>query len=476
MSSVKEKYKYLGKNTLIFAISSFSTKFLSFLLVPLYTSVLSTSEYGKIDLITTTSTLLIYVLTANIADSILRFTIERVKESEKVLAVGFKTLTISSCICACLLTLTYLLKILDWHIIDYFCIFLFFFFTVLYQIMTNYLRGIDKICEVAIAGIISAVFIIICNILLLIVFKIGINGYLISLITGPAFASMFCLVCAGRLPEFKSIYFSGNNAIKSEMFTYCIPLIFNNIALWVNGSLDKYFVTGLCGISENGIYSVAGKIPHILDACIIVFSQAWNLSAIKEFDSEDKDGFFSKTFTAYGFLMAITCSAIVLVNIPLAKFLYNKDFFLAWQYSSILLIATMFNTLTAFIGSVFSAVKKTKIIAVTTVTSAAINIVLNACLIPFWGAYGAAVATVIAYIAMYTIRLIVLSDVIRLQIHWRRNVLTYIFLFLQVFFEHMDGHFYVGQITCFCLICIINYRLIQSIIGLIKNRIPKKRS
>lgn len=37
MSSIKEKYKYLGKNTLIFAISSFSTKFLSFLLVPLYT-------------------------------------------------------------------------------------------------------------------------------------------------------------------------------------------------------------------------------------------------------------------------------------------------------------------------------------------------------------------------------------------------------------------------------------------------------
>ena len=76
------------------------------------------------------------------------------------------------------------------------------------------------------------------------------------------------------------------------MFAYCIPLIFNNIALWVNGSLDKYFVTGLCGISENGIYSIASKIPHILDACIIVFSQAWNLSAIKEFDSQDKDGLF----------------------------------------------------------------------------------------------------------------------------------------------------------------------------------------
>ena len=186
MSSIKEKYKYLWKNTLIFAISSFSTKFLSFLLVPLYTSFLSTAEYGKIDLITTTSTLLVYVLTINIADSVLRFTIENVKESEKILAVGLKTLTIGSCICACLLMTTYLVRVLDWNAIDYFYIFLFFFFTALYQIMTNYLRGRDKIREVATAGIISAVAIIVSNILLLLVFKIGIDGYLISMITGTS--------------------------------------------------------------------------------------------------------------------------------------------------------------------------------------------------------------------------------------------------------------------------------------------------
>ena len=48
----------------------------------------------------------------------------------------------------------------------------FSFFTVLYQIMTNYLRGRDKIREVATAGIISAVAIIVSNILLLLVLKL----------------------------------------------------------------------------------------------------------------------------------------------------------------------------------------------------------------------------------------------------------------------------------------------------------------
>ena len=74
---MKEKYKYLTKNVLIFAVSSFGTKFLSFLLVPFYTSVLTTAEYGIADIITTTATLMMYICTVNIADAVLRFAIER---------------------------------------------------------------------------------------------------------------------------------------------------------------------------------------------------------------------------------------------------------------------------------------------------------------------------------------------------------------------------------------------------------------
>ena len=43
-------YRYLAKNIGVLAISNFATKILSFFLVPLYTSILSTSEYGTYDL------------------------------------------------------------------------------------------------------------------------------------------------------------------------------------------------------------------------------------------------------------------------------------------------------------------------------------------------------------------------------------------------------------------------------------------
>ncbi|MCB7093013.1 polysaccharide biosynthesis C-terminal domain-containing protein [Enterocloster bolteae] len=455
MKDTANKYRYLYKNTAIFAVSSFSTKILSFLFIPIYTAVLTTTEYGTADLINTTGILLIYILTVNIADSVLRFSIEKVEDSEKILSFGIKVLFTGTIICALLLGLACYVELSNWPVIYYVFIFLFFVSSAFYQIMTNYLRGIDKVSAVAVSGVISSGVIIGSNILFLVVIKVGILGYLISMVTGPIVASIYCIFAAKK--TIRQMFFSKlEKATQIGMLKYCMPLIFNNIALWINGSLDKYFVTGICGTAETGIYSVAGKIPHILDTCIIVFCQAWNLSAIKEFDPEDKDGFFSKTYNVYGAVMAVGCSMIIIMNIPLARFLYSDDFFIAWRYSSILVIATMFNTLTAFIGSIFSAARSTHIIATTTILSAVINTILNIILIPKLGPSGAAIATVIAYFAMWQIRLLYLKKIMRLNYNFLKNIVTYALLVLQVIFEHHLNHFYVGQIMCVCFLMIIN--------------------
>lgn len=55
--STEKKYKYLLKNILLFAISSFIPKLLGFVLIPIYTGALSTEEYGIADLISATSQL-----------------------------------------------------------------------------------------------------------------------------------------------------------------------------------------------------------------------------------------------------------------------------------------------------------------------------------------------------------------------------------------------------------------------------------
>ena len=68
---MNQRSKFLFKNLGILTIGNFSSKILVFLLVPLYTSVLSTYEYGIYDLVISTVSLLYPLLTLNITDAIM---------------------------------------------------------------------------------------------------------------------------------------------------------------------------------------------------------------------------------------------------------------------------------------------------------------------------------------------------------------------------------------------------------------------
>lgn len=471
---MREKYKYLGKNTLVFAISSFGTKFLSFLIVPLYTNILTTAEYGVADIVTTTATLMIYIFTINIAEAVLRCTLERKERQNEILAYGIYILIIGSFLVIVSLIIVWLSGLIKWENSYYIFVFGYFFFTALYQILTNYLRATDKVTSVARTGVISSLVMLICNVLFLVVIRIGIYGYLISMILGPVIGSGYAMYKI-KLPV--SMYF--NNCCDAEtkrtMKKFCIPLIFNNIALWINAFLDKYFVTAICGIEQNGIYAVAYKIPTILAMCYSVFSQAWSLSAVKEFDRNDKDGFFSDTYKMYNAFIVCVCSVLILINIPLAKLLYAKDFFTAWKYSSVLLIFVMFNAITAFMGSIFSAVKNSKIIAGTTLISAAVNIVLNIILIPSLGVLGAAIATAVCYAVMFAIRSVVLKKYIVMRVTIWKDILAYVLICLQVVFEHIGNHCYIAQVLILITIIVLYMDCIGVIIGKIHEKHKNKK-
>mgnify|MGYP004602882695 CR=1 FL=1 len=460
---MRKKYQDLMNNTLLFAISSFGTKILSFLLVPLYTNLLSTTEYGTVDLLNTTTTLLIVVLTINISEGVLIFAMDKRYLPSEVLSFGIKVILFGWGILTLGEAISYIIGIFNWPIYYYIFVLIFFAVSAIYQTLSNYLRAVDRVKDVALAGIISSITYLLCNILFLLVFHMGMSGYLIATIIGPLIGVIYCLLAGGiTIRGILKEHITREQCY--EILKYCIPLIFNSIALWINSCLDRYFVTYFCGVDQNGIYSVASKIPLILSTVYTVFSQAWTLSAVKEFDPEDKDGFFSKTYETYNAVMAIACSILIFINIPLAKFIYAKDFFIAWRYSSVLLLGIFFNSLTAFIGSIFSATKNSNVLATTTVFSAIINTVLNICLIPQFGVQGATVATAIALFIMWALRMIKLRKLIRIKINWINDILVLVLLCMQIVVEHLEGHMYLIQGIIVFLVIIIMHKQFADIV------------
>ena len=66
-------YKRLGKNTLLVFIGNIGSKSISFLMLPFYTSWLSTKDYGITDMINIYTTFLLSIITGCLAESIFIF-------------------------------------------------------------------------------------------------------------------------------------------------------------------------------------------------------------------------------------------------------------------------------------------------------------------------------------------------------------------------------------------------------------------
>lgn len=455
------RYKYLFKNIGLLTLSQFATKFLSFFLVPLYTSILSTAEYGTYDLFYTTIGVLLPILTLNIQEAILRFSLDKKANKDAIVTVGFKYLAISNLIVALGLAANHFIGISDVVSNYSFFIFCMFFVQALSGIITTYARGVEKVADLSISSVIASVVTISCNILFLSVIRWGLKGYFLANIIGPFIQSVYLLIRTGFLSHIKMNKYEVET---QEMTSYSKPLIANSIAWWVNNSLDKYVIVFSCGLAENGIFSVAGKIPSILNIFQSIFNQAWTLSAVKDYDPEDKSGFFSNTYRAYNCMMVILCAGIILVDKLLAKILYAKEFYSAWKYVPWLTIAIVFGALSGYLGGFFAAVKDSKVFSYSSVIGALTNMVLNVLLTMVIGTMGAAIATTICYVEIWAIRFWQARKYIKLNIKIERDIISYILLVIQSIVLTSEIPLgYLIQIVIFVLTCGLYVREIKSI-------------
>ncbi len=423
------KLKYLFKNIGFLAISQLGIKLLNFFLVPLYTSVLTTEEYGTYDLFNTTIALLIPFLTLNIKESTIRFSLSREYNTKQVFSISADYGIKSVIYAAVLLLVNSIFKFLP--VIDNYkwLILLMFVSQVLNGIITNFVRGLDRLKDIAISSVICSLVIIILNIITLLPLRMGLAGYFVANISGPLIQCIYLFLLCNGWKYIDLLHI--NKSLKSEMQSYCTPMIANSTAWWINGVSDRYIIILFCGTGANGVYSVANKIPSILDVFQSIFNQAWTLSAVKEFDPEDKNGFFSKIYNMYNMCMTMMCSMLIMVSRFMARILYAKNFYAAWQYVPFLIIAVLFGALAGYVGAIFAAKKNSKIYAYSTIAGAAVNIILNIILIRPFGALGAAIATAVCYAVIYWVRIRNALKYIKLRLNLKRDIIVYTMLYVQ---------------------------------------------
>lgn len=423
--------KKLVSNIFLMFIVYFLPKVFSFFLVPVYTSYLSTEEYGVSDLIISTASLISPFVALATPSAILRYTLNnKGNEDNRPYQIALRILTVGMAILFIGLILVYLLFTVK---ISYlFFVFLIVGTSLLSDIHMSYARGMEQMKIVTICGVGSSFVSIICNILFIVVFRWGLYGFLIASVAGYTFNVIVLMITNRKKQLLKGLYGNREPELRKDMLEFSIPLIFSGLSWWIISFSDRYFVAGMCGTAANGVYSVAYKIPTILQALDSVFGQAWIFTLYDSYRTEDGKKYITRVYDVYSFIFCIGCSFLIAMDIFLAKLLYSNDFFEAWKYVPPLLLSIVFNSASRLMEGFFSIYKKTKSLMNISLVAAVVNVILNWFLIIVLdGPIGASIATAITFFISWVCTCIIGIKVSGIKIHWRKQLAMYAILCVQ---------------------------------------------
>ena len=393
----EEKSKALIKGTGIYAIGTIGTKFLSFIIVPIYTYYISTGEMGIYDILLSTVNLLVPVVTIQISDAAYRYIIREDADSALYIRNTYYVLLTN---CAAAFALILLFNML--HSIPHCLLFApLLCLTCIMETMQKLLRALKKQFLFAISGIIYSIIFLSLNVFQVCYLRTGIEGMLKS---GIAACLFTIAIIAAAEPRLRPDFHTGPdlNTIK-EMGIFSIPLIPNYLNWWIINSSDRYIVLFFLGSAANGILAIAHKFPTILHLMLNLFTISWQDVSVAE-KGEDKEGYNTKVFRrfyifAFGFLLFLIPATKAFIHLVM-----SSDYKIAGDYVAFFYLGTVFQSFSSFYGVGYLRNKNTKQAFYTSVYGAIINALVNLATIKFIGLHAASISTMMGFLVMWIVR------------------------------------------------------------------------
>lgn len=468
----EKKSVSLIKNVFLFFIANFMPKAITFFMVPLYTYCLSTEEYGMVDLLVTSIQLLLPFLTIQVQDAMLRFAMENNNSKSDVFTIGMRIILIGGALLFVTCSISVVFNLIKVDLIYIVIFFIMYLMNAFKNIASYFCRGIDKIGILTISNIALTLITVLCNLLFLIVFKWGVLGYLLSSCVGSGI-SISILFFGAKLYKYIKLKVSNKNLTR-KIIIFSIPMVFSALSWWINTSLDKYILGYFCGTSVVGLLAVAYKIPSVLSLFGTTIANAYSISAIKDFDKNDTDGFLGNSYSMINMFFVLLCTMLMFTNVYVSKILFSNSFFVAWQYVPPLLISALMSQLSLTCEQYYIAIKKTSVISLTAILGAIINTIFNILLIPIYKAYGAAIATALSFFVVWIIRYVNLIKHIKLKHNFVIECISYMLLIIQLILAYSGNRFIIYQFVVVLIIVLLYAKHIKKIIVAMLRYLSKK--
>lgn len=422
------KLKKFGKTSFIYLLGTVFSKAVMFLLLPIYTRYLTPSTYGLYDLSITYNTLVFSILYLDIFGVIMRFMYDfEGEEREKPIINGFIIFTASTILYAVIILTLNLFQVEGFNNPIY--LILVGISTNLQQTVGFIARAFHKNKIFVVGGMVGTIITFCATFLFLVILNKNYEYIYISTTIGMLVSSIYIWNKTNLFNKLKltNIDFS----LLKEMQKYALPLSVNSAAVWFLTGFNRFIISNQLSLSANGFYAVATKFSGVVNLVTTGFQMAFQEIVFEDSHQDRKSlgVFYTRSLNTYiSFLICGISLALPFLNIVF-PFIIDPNFSNAKVLIPLALLSAVFASLSSFLASMLSALKKTNYIFTTTVQAAIVNVVVVVIFINYLGVQAANISLVLGFGVIVFARLKLVNKFVNVRLDYK-NLFINLLIFL----------------------------------------------
>lgn len=419
----EKQMQSLARDTAIYGVSSILGKFLNWLLVPMYTYVLTGSaDYGQVANLYAWSALLLVIMTYGMETGFFRFANKNKEQASKVYGNTLLSVGVTSLIFA-VTTIAFaspIASVLGYGEHPEYIAMLgaVIAMDALGSIPFAWLRFSNRPIKFASLKLLMIITNILFNIFFLVVcpWIYTRSPELISWFYKPDYGVGYVLVAnviqtvvvtLALLPEIRKANFSFESALLKKILAYSLPLMILGIAGIMNQTLDKIIFPFLMAdkelaISELGIYSACFKISMVMMMFTQAFRYAYEPFIFAQHKDKNSNGAYAdamKYFVIFSWLIFLA----LVFYLDLIQYLIRSDYRVGLRVIPIVLISYIFQGVFFNLSLWYKLTDRTHYGAWISIIGTIITLVVNVIFVPLISYMASAWASFACYLVMMII-------------------------------------------------------------------------
>jgi O-antigen/teichoic acid export membrane protein len=389
--------KGLLKHSSVYTLGNILSKIVSFIMLPVYTRCLTPSDYGTLEILTLTASVVTMLLSMRITSALPRFYFGyKVDEQRRTLVSTMLifSMLVSTAVAFGLFQSRFAVSRLvfksDMQGLYFGFIFISMVFEICAQIGFTFLRVIERSMLFVGFSLVQLILGLSLNILFLVYLKLGVLGVLYSMVLSNGLVFLFIQVYA-----FYTVGFRINLSQLIKILKFTLPMVPASLAVFVLNMGDRFILTRFVDTAEIGMYSLGYKFGILLGVFVgSPFLLAWEPKRVQLYERDpNPQRIYEKVFLYMFTLLVFGSVGLSAMIREIVTVMAAPGFIRACIITPFVAFGYAFYIMSCIVDVGIFLKKKTYWYPIINSIAAAANIALNFVLIPKYGVLGAAIAT-----------------------------------------------------------------------------------